>query len=100
MTPSSSEALTEFIRRVSLDPKLPGSLRVEAADWLWVFSRVDISRPLMRDIQSGILLHRIVDLAEVGEHCDNTRFRDDLTGWSDIAGGTGTRETRTSRLFL
>src|SRR3990172_9061456 len=91
--PASANHFTGFIRRVSLDPKLPGSLRVEAADWLWVLSRVDISRPLMRDVQSGILLHRIVDLAEVGEHCDNTRFRDDLTGWSNIAGGTGTRET-------
>src|SRR3972149_460624 len=91
--PASANHFTGFIRRLSLDPKLPGSLRVEAADWLWVLSRTDISRPLMRDVQSGILLHRIVDLAEVGEHCDNPRFRDDLTGWSNIGTGTGTRET-------
>jgi len=94
--PASANHFTGFIRRVSLDPKLPGSLRVEAADWLWVLSRTDISRPLMRDAQSGILLHRIVDLAEVGEHCDNPRFRDDLTGYSDGAwgGGGGATSTR------
>src|SRR3972149_5296798 len=42
--PASANHFTGFIRRLSLDPKVPGSVRVEAADWLWVLSRMDISR--------------------------------------------------------
>ena len=82
-----------FVRRVFQDPRVPGTLTVDCGDWLWVLGRTDVSLPMFRDVRSDILAHRIADLAEVGEHVDNPRFKDDLTGWSNIATGVLTRAT-------
>ena len=82
-----------FVRRVFQDPRVPGTLTVECGDWMWALSRIDVSMPMYRDVRSDILAHRIADLGEVGEHVDNPRFRDDTTGWSNIATGVLARAT-------
>ena len=82
-----------FVRRVFQDPRVPGTLTVDCGDWLWVLGRTDVSLPMFRDVRSDILAHRIADLAEVGEHVDNPRFKDDLTGYSVLGTGTNTRVT-------
>lgn len=90
----SQNLFTGFVRRPFLDPRGDEKvMTVDCADWLWVLSRKDISRPLMRDVRSDNLAHRIVDLAEIGEHIDNTRFRDDLTGYAVFGVSTNTRVT-------
>jgi hypothetical protein len=75
---------TGFVRRVGLDPSGDQKvMTVEAMDWLGVLSRIDVSRPLMRDVRSDILAHRIVDGAEVGESVLNWRFTDATAGQPD-----------------
>lgn len=89
-----NDLFSGFVSRVQLHPEgNKRHIRVDCADWLWVLSRTDISLPMMLDVRSDILAHRIADLAEVGEHVDNPRFQADTTGWSAIAGGAVTRET-------
>jgi len=82
-----------FVRRVFQDPRMPGTLTVECNDWMWVLGRIDVSAPMMREVASDILAHRIADLAEVNEHVDNPRFKDDLAGWSNLGAAVGARVT-------
>ena len=82
-----------FVKRVFQDPRVPGTLTVDCGDWLWVLGRVDVSLPMMQMVRSDLLAHRIADLAEVGEHVDNPRFMDDLTGYTVLGTGTNTRVT-------
>ena len=90
----SQNLFTGFVRRTKLHPDgNKQRIRVDCADWLWVLSRTDISLPLMLGVRSDILAHRIADLAEIGELVDNTRFKDDLTGYSDLGAATTTRAT-------
>ena len=90
----SQKLFTGFVRRTQLHPDgNKQRMRVDCADWLWVLSRTDISLPLMLNVRSDILAHRIADYAEVGELNTNPRFKDDLTGYSAITGATNTRMT-------
>jgi hypothetical protein len=90
----SQNLFTGFVQRVQLHPSAKKQeMIVRCSDWLWVLSRKDISLPLYLDVRSDILAHRIVDLAEIGEHIDNPRFKTDTTGWSAIATGTIARDT-------
>ena len=92
----SQNLFTGFVRRTQLHPDgNKQRIRVDCADWLWVLSRTDISLPLMLNIRSHILAHRITDLAEIGELVTNPRFKDDLTGYTGESGTTVTRVTDT-----
>lgn len=96
VTVDAQAIFTGFVRRPFLNPR--GDARVmsvDCVDWLAILARRDISRPLMRDVRSDILAHRITDAAEIGEHVDNPRFKSDTTGYSKIDGGE-TMERRTT----
>jgi hypothetical protein len=66
---------------------------VTATDDSYALSRTDIRLPAMGGVLTGTVIHRIVDLAEIGELCTNTRFKDDLTGYAVAVGATLTRKT-------
>ena len=92
----SQKLFTGFIRKPKLSPKgNKQRMKVTAYDWLWILSRIDISLPLMLNVRSDILAHRIADLAEIGEFVDNPRFKDDLTGWREAGGSHGTITRKT-----
>jgi hypothetical protein len=95
VTVDAQDIFHGFVRRVYLEPSGDEqTMTLDCADWLYILARRDISRPLMRDVRSHILAHRIVDAAEVGEHIDNPSFKSDTTGYSKIDGGeTMTRMT-------
>jgi hypothetical protein len=90
----SQDLFTGFVTRVFLHPSgNKQDMVVSCADWLWILSRTDISLPMMLNVRSDILAARIADLVEIGELCANTRFKDDLTGYSADVGATLTRKT-------
>ncbi|KPJ64883.1 hypothetical protein AMK68_00170 [candidate division KD3-62 bacterium DG_56] len=62
-------------------------------DMMSVLAATEIRLPLMCDQRAGVIIHRLLDAAEVGEQCDNPRFRDDLTGYTDLGTVTNTRVT-------
>jgi hypothetical protein len=62
-------------------------------DMMSVLAATEIRLPLMSDQRTGIIINRILDAAEVGEHCDNPRFKDDKTGYTDLGTVTNTRVT-------
>jgi len=82
-----------FVRRVFQDPRMPGTLTVECNDWMWVLSRIDVSLPMMRNVRSDILAHRIADLAEIGELVGEPRFLEALVNWTATTNATVTRVT-------
>lgn len=70
-------------------------------DYMFVLSRTDIRRPLMRDQYTGVIIHRLLDDvegAEDREGVSNPRFETDLTGYSALVGATLTRVTTEPRL--
>jgi hypothetical protein len=96
----SQAIFTGFVRRVSLDPSGDQQvMTLECMDWLGILARKDISRPLMRDVRSDILAHRIVDDAEVDEQVSNPIFREDTNddglpdGYTDVGVVTNVRTT-------
>src|SRR3990172_406633 len=82
-----------FVRRVFQDPRMPGTLTVECNDWMWVLSRIDVSLPMMRNVRSDILAHRIAGLAEIGELVGEPRFLEALVNWTATTNATVTRVT-------
>jgi hypothetical protein len=96
----SQAIFTGFVRRVSLDPSGDQQvMTLECMDWLGILARKDISRPLMRDVRSDILAHRIVDDAELNEQVSNPIFREDTNddglpdGYADVGVVTNARTT-------
>ena len=93
VTVDSQNRFTGFVRAITQNPTIQHSVRVECFDWLGILGRTDVSQPLMRDVQTGIYINRIADLAEVSELVTNPRFRDDTTNYAGLSGGTITRMT-------
>ena len=56
------------------------------------FERAEITLPLMLDIYTGTMVHRVLDIYE-GELCANPRFASDLAGYGVSGGATNTRVT-------
>jgi len=83
-----------FVEEVYVDPSVAGQVaaltvrdagaRLEAAD---------VRLPLMRNARTGLIINRLLDLSELGEHVDNPRFKDDLAGYSVLGTGTNSRVT-------
>lgn len=94
VTTQAQDVFTGFVQNVYLHPSAKKQdMIVRCADWLYILSRTDISMALMRDVRSDLMIHRALDLSEVGELVTNPRFKDDLTGYSEEHGSTNTRAT-------
>jgi len=87
-----------FVEEVFVDPSIAGQVAsLSVRDASARLEAAEVRRPLMRDIETGTIINRLLDDAE-GELVANPRFKDDTAGWAGLSGGTITRMT--TGLFL
>ena len=83
-----------IITGIGVKPHINDALvYVTAADFMWALERTSVRLPLMENHHPGVIIDRLLDHAEIGEHVDNPIFKDDLTGYSVLGTGTNTRVT-------
>jgi hypothetical protein len=72
---------------------------ITARDFAARLERADVRLPLMRDVRTGLVIHRLLDLATKGEHIDNPRFRDNVSGYSALGAAGAPVRVTTGRLL-
>ena len=96
-SPAAASHFTGIITKISVDPAHDQQqVTVTAMDSVEVLRRAIISQRLLQGQPTGIILHRLLDASEQGEHCDNPAFDEDLSGYADggWGGGGGATSTR------
>lgn len=86
-----------LITDIKVGPEAGAQLcEITIRDFMFLLSRTDIRRPLMRDQFTGVIIHRLLDDvegAEGREKVPNPRFETDLTGYTVKGTATLTRMT-------
>lgn len=86
-----------IITDIKVGPEAGDQLcEITIRDYMFVLSRTDIKRPLMRDQFTGVIIDRLLDDvegAEGREAVSNPRFETNLTGYTALVGATLTRVT-------
>lgn len=79
-----------IITDIKINPDVGEALcEITIRDYMFVLSRTDIRRPLMRDQYTGVIIDRLLDDVEGAESREiitNTHFETDLTGYAAIGG--------------
>jgi hypothetical protein len=91
------DVITGVITDIKVGPEVGDQLcEITIRDYMYVCSRTDIRRPIMRDQYTGVIIHRLLDDVQAAEGrgwVSNPHFEVDDTGYSVIGGATMTRMT-------
>lgn len=92
-----------LITDIKVGPEAGAQLcEITIRDFMFLLSRTDIRRPLMRDQFTGVIIHRLLDDvegAEGREKVPNPRFETDLTGYTVEGTATLTRMTGDEKIL-